>query len=226
MLNAKPPYRLSFSLVLASGLLLAQPVGSLAASQVECRPSSDGGWACSPLEANSALPPRPATAVVRPSEPARPQVADTPRQTAATAQAADFSDLDWVPREQLSEAQRAAIAPYCSGDYIEPARIGRDDDTPFDQLPIYATADSSSFEQGQQTGTLQGDVLLRQGRLQAQSNQASFDQNTNTVRLTGDVRLRDQGVLILGDNARMQVDTGETRIEQVRYVMHDPAPAR
>ena len=221
MLNAKPPYRPSFSLLLASGLLLAQPAGTVAASQVECRPSTDGGWACSPLEASSTLPPRPATTVARPSEPAPDQTSEAPRQAAIASRPADFSELDWVPRDQLSEAQRAAIAPYCSGDYIEPARIGRDDDTPFDQLPIHATADSSSFEQGQQTGTLQGDVLLRQGRLQAQSNQASFDQNTNTVRLAGDVRLRDQGVLILGDNARMQVDTGETRIEQVRYVMHD-----
>ena len=221
MLKAKPPYRPPFSLLLASGLLLAQPVGSLAASQVECRPSSEGGWACSPVETARQLPPRPDAPVVRADEAAPRHEDEAPRQVAERVQPADFSELDWVPREQLSEAQRAAIAPYCSGDYIEPPRIGRDDDTPFDQLPVHATADSSSFEQGQQTGTLQGDVLLRQGRLQAQSNQASFDQNNNTVRLQGDVRLRDQGVLILGDNARMQIDTGETRIEQVRYVMHD-----
>src|SRR5690606_10045397 len=69
--------------------------------------------------------------------------------------------------------------------------------------------------------TLQGDVLLQQGRLQAQANQASFDQNNNLVRLEGDVRLRDQGVLVLGDRAQMQIDSGETRIEQVRYVVHD-----
>src|SRR5690606_18105098 len=69
--------------------------------------------------------------------------------------------------------------------------------------------------------TLQGDVLLQQGRLQAQANQASFDQNNNLVRLEGDVSLRDQGVLVLGDRAQMQIDSGETRIEQVRYVVHD-----
>ena len=219
-----PPFRPSFSLLLASGLLLAHPATSLAASQVECRAdSSGGGWVCTPLKATAELPPRPGKPVVRAAEPepeAERVVSDT-RQPAARPQSADFSELDWVPRDQLTAAQQAAIAPYCSGDYIEPPRAGRDDNTPFDQLPVYASADSSSFEQRSQTGTLQGDVLLQQGRLQAQANQASFDQNNNLVRLDGDVRLRDQGVLVLGDRAQMQIDSGETRIEQVRYVVHD-----
>ena len=219
-----PPFRPSFSLLLVSGLLLAQPATSLAASQVECRAdSSGGGWVCTPLKATADLPPRPGKPVVRAAEPepeAERVVSDT-RQPAARPRSADFSELDWVPRDQLTAAQQAAIAPYCSGDYIEPPRAGRNDNTPFDQLPVYASADSSSFEQRSQTGTLQGDVLLQQGRLQAQANQASFDQNNNLVRLEGDVRLRDQGVLVLGDRAQMQIDSGETRIEQVRYVVHD-----
>lgn len=222
MAYPKPPFRPSFSLLLASGLLLAQPATSLAVSQVECRAdSAGGGWVCVPLEATADLPPRPGKPVVRATEaaPEPERAVSEVRQPAA--QTADFSELDWVPRDQLTEAQQAAIAPYCSGDYIEPPRAGRDDNTPFDQLPVYASADSSSFEQRNQTGTLQGDVLLQQGRLQAQANQASFDQANNLVRLNGDVRLRDQGVLVLGDRAQMQIDSGETRIEQVRYVVHD-----
>lgn len=222
MAYPKPPFRPSFSLLLASGLLLAQPATSLAVSQVECRAdSAGGGWVCVPLETTADLPPRPGKPVVRTPESApEPERAVSEVRQPAT-QTADFSELDWVPRDQLTEAQQAAIAPYCSGDYIEPPRAGRDDNTPFDQLPVYASADSSSFEQRNQTGTLQGDVLLQQGRLQAQANQASFDQANNLVRLNGDVRLRDQGVLVLGDRAQMQIDSGETRIEQVRYVVHD-----
>ena len=222
MAYPKPPFRPSFSLLLASGLLLAQPATSLAVSQVECRAdSAGGGWVCVPLEATADLPPRPGKPVVRTPESApEPERAVSEVRQPAT-QTADFSELDWVPRDQLTEAQQAAIAPYCSGDYIEPPRAGRDDNTPFDQLPVYASADSSSFEQRNQTGTLQGDVLLQQGRLQAQANQASFDQTNNLVRLNGDVRLRDQGVLVLGGRAQMQIDSGETRIEQVRYVVHD-----
>ncbi|MFO7705441.1 MAG: LPS-assembly protein LptD [Halopseudomonas sp.] len=126
-----------------------------------------------------------------------------------------------MPRGQLSNEQQAAIAPYCGGAYIEPERAGRDNETPFDELPVSAAADSSRFEQGNQTGTLEGDVVLQQGRLQAQSSRASFDQTNNLMVLDGNVRLRDQGVLVLGDSARMQIDTGETRVDQVRYVVHD-----
>ncbi|HCP03258.1 MAG TPA: LPS biosynthesis protein, partial [Pseudomonas sp.] len=85
----------------------------------------------------------------------------------------------------------------------------------------YASADSSRFEQGNQTGVLQGDVLLRQGRLQARADQASFDQANAQAVLEGNVRLRDQGVLVLGDSASMRIDNGETRIDGVEYVVHD-----
>ncbi|MFT6464663.1 MAG: LPS-assembly protein [Halopseudomonas sp.] len=215
-------------MLLVSGLLLAQPLSSVAANQVECRASSSGaGWDCSPLSAPAALPPRPAQAVQPAPRATEPAPVETPESaTAATpasrpAVTGDYSELDWVPREQLSSEQQAAIAPYCGGMYVEPEREGRDNETPFNELPVSAAADSSSFEQGSQTGTLEGDVLLQQGRLQAQSNQASFDQANNLIVLDGNVRLRDQGVLVLGDSARMQIDTGETRIDQVRYVVHE-----
>ena len=221
MAYPKPPFRPAFPLLLASGLLLAQPVVTLAAAQVECRAGSGGSWVCTPMKATAELPPRPGKPVVRAAEPEPSQRVSDTRPSAAPPQTKDFSKLDWVPRDQLTDTQRAAIAPYCSGDYIEPPRAGRDDDTPFNQLPVYASADSSSFEQRSQTGTLQGDVLLQQGPLQAQANEASFDQGNNLVRLNGDVRLRDQGVLVLGERAQMQIDSGETRIEQVHYVVHD-----
>lgn len=225
MAYQKPPFRPSFPFLLASGLLLMQPVSSIAGDQVDCRASSDGsGWVCTPLKATSALPPRPAKTQPSVAEEAPQRKQKTAKQTRepkAPITSQKFSELDWVPRDQLSAEQQAAIAPYCTGDYIEPPRTGRDDDTPFDQLPVYASADSSSFEQRDQTGTLEGDVLLRQGRLQAEANTASFDQNNNVIRLEGDVRLRDQGVLVLGDQAQMQIDSGQTRIDEVRYVVHD-----
>lgn len=220
-----PPFRPTFPMLLVSGLLLTQPLSSIASNQVECRASSDGsGWDCSPLSAPAALPPRPSKPAPRAVE--RSEPAATERQTPVVGApsapvSGDYSELDWVPREQLNSEQLAAIAPYCGGAYVEPPREGRDDETPFDQLPVYASAESSRFEQGSQTGTLEGDVLLQQGRLQAQANEASFDQGNNQILLDGNVRLRDQGVLVLGDKARMQIDSGETRIDQVRYVVHD-----
>ena len=216
-----PPFRSSFPMLLASSLLLAQPISSFAASQVQCTPSGNS-WSCEPIQARGELPPRPVQATPPP-----PPVSNEPVGIAASAVAAndagnnDYSRLDWVPREQLSAEQQAAIAPYCGGTYVEPERSGRDDETPFDQLPVYASAESSRFEQGSQTGVLEGDVLMRQGRLQARADQASFDQANSSARLEGNVRLRDQGVLVLGDQASMRIDNGETRIDNVDYVIHD-----
>ncbi|WP_341708581.1 LPS-assembly protein LptD [Halopseudomonas sp.] len=219
-----PPFRSSFPMLLASSLLLVQPLSSVAANQVQCRPAGNS-WSCEPLQPRGELPPRPprqapapapvTDSVVKAAETAAPL--SVGRASAST----DFSRLDWVPREQLSSEQQAAIAPYCGGAYVEPERSGRDDSTPFDQLPVYASADSSRFEQGNQTGVLQGDVLLRQGRLQARADQASFDQANAQAVLQGNVRLRDQGVLVLGNQASMRIDNGETRIDGVEYVVHD-----
>ena len=219
-----PPFRSSFPMLLASSLLLIQPLSSVAANQVQCRPAGNS-WSCEPLQPRGELPPRPP----RPA-PAPAPLTDSVVKSADTAAplsggratpSTDFTRLDWVPREQLSSEQQAAIAPYCGGTYVEPERSGRDDSTPFDQLPVYASADSSRFEQGNQTGVLQGDVLLRQGRLQARADQASFDQANAQAVLEGNVRLRDQGVLVLGDSASMRIDNGETHIDGVEYVVHD-----
>ena len=220
MANRTPPFRPLFPMLLVSGLLLAQPMSSNANNQVECRASSDGqGWSCAPMGAPAMTPPRPSRpAAVAPPLPAEPVArAAAPSSSVAPV----LHEMDWVPREQLSAEQQAAIAPYCSGAYVEPPREGRDDETPFADLPVYASAEASRFEQDTQTGTLEGDVLLRQGRLQAQSSRASFDQNNNQIVLEGNVRLRDQGVLVTGERASMQIDSGETRIDQVSYVVHD-----
>lgn len=237
-----PPYRPSFPMLLASSLLVAQPMTALANEQVDCRPSSDGaGWSCSAAQAATPLPPRPARIEPRPAgapqtaaqqdaapqqneSVQRPRKQPLPAADTTTAQTParqnEFSELDWVPREQLSAELQASIAPYCSGTYVEPERAGQDDDTPFEDLPIYAEADTSRFQQDTSTGVLQGDVLLRQGRLQAQSNRATYDRNANLVELEGNVRLRDQGVLMLGETANMRIDTGETQVNDVRYVSH------
>ena len=207
-------------MLLASSLLLAQPLSAVANQQVQCRPAGNS-WACEPLQTRGELPPRPPRPAPTPAPISETVVASASTASRSADTSMDFSRLDWVPREQLSAEQQAAIAPYCGGAYVEPERTGRDDSTPFDQLPVYASADSSRFEQGNQTGVLEGDVLLRQGRLQARADQASFDQANAQAMLEGNVRLRDQGVLVLGDSASMRIDNGETRIDGVEYVVHD-----
>ncbi|TVP87441.1 MAG: LPS-assembly protein LptD, partial [Pseudomonadaceae bacterium] len=220
MAYRSPPFALRFPLLLAGSVLLAQPMTTLA-QQVDCRASSDGvGWVCSPQSPSTSLPPRPERQVTAPHvlEPAKPEAAATSRQAAATDN--PYSHLDWVPREQLSDELQARIAPYCSGTYVEPPRSGRDDDTDPSQLAIVAEADSGQFEQDQDIGELTGNVLLSRGQLQAESQKASFDRDKNRTTLSNNVRLRDRGMLLLADNAELEMDTGATRVEGSEYVLH------
>ena len=221
MAYCSPPFALRFPLLLAGSVLLAPPMTAWA-QQVDCRADSNGqGWVCTPLSPTAALPPRPSRETVspRPLEP-RTQTVAAP-QPAQTPPASSAHTLDWVPREQLSAEQQALIAPYCSGDYIEPTRDDMHNTLPISRLPLYARADSGQFETDQETGALSGNVVLRQGQLEARADQADFDRIAGQAVLTSNVQLRDQGMLVLGDRAELAIETGATRVDNARYVVHD-----
>lgn len=208
--------------LLAMAVLSALPTLALAATEHSCSVGAGGQWLCVSEERERSTP--------RPEPAVQPKV---PTATTAIADQVSSADshqptaiatrtrLDWIPREQLSEAQLAEIAPYCSGAYIEPARLGKDDTTPFSQAPIFASADRSSYNQPEQITALHGDVILRQSHLQFESDNAELNQLTNLGQLDGNVHLRDRGMLITGDHAQIQLDSGEAQIDNAEYVMHE-----
>ncbi|RZI68420.1 MAG: LPS-assembly protein LptD, partial [Pseudomonas sp.] len=136
------------------------------------------------------------------------------------SRSADYSHLDWVPREKLTAAQLAETGPYCSGAYIEPIRPGMDDKTPKSDAPTFIGAKASRYQQEEQVATLAGDVVMRQGSMQVEADEASLHQAENRGELNGDVRLRDNGALIVGDHAEVQLDTGEAKVDNAEYVLH------
>lgn len=218
-----PLFRRKFPL-LVTGSLLALGSASLtqAAEQFDCKVGAGGGWACAPKSAPASLPPRPQA---QPAAVAEAGAASAPAAAAGNAPArasrsADYSHLDWVPREQLSDAQRAEIAPYCAGDYVEPARPGMDEGNPNGESPTFVSARASRYDQQSETATLAGDVVLRQGSLQAQADEASLNQQTGLGELQGNVRLRDRGFLVVGERAQVQLDSGEAQVDNAEYVVH------
>lgn len=236
-----PAFRKKFPLLVTGSLLAMQPLASLsayAAEQYDCK-AGPAGWSCAPKSTTSALPPRPvhtesavssttgmAVAGKRASEsgetkasPATEQVADSDGK-GLTSRSADYSHLDWVPRDKLNAAQLAEIGPYCEGSYIEPQRPGMEDDTPLDESPMFVSSKATRFEQEKQVATLAGDVVLRQSGMQAEANEAHLYQTENRGELVGNVRLRDKGMLIVGDRAELQLDNGEAKIENAEYVIH------
>ncbi|GLX16088.1 LPS-assembly protein LptD [Pseudomonas straminea] len=230
-----PAFRKKFPLLVTGGLLALQPFASpfaTAAEQFDCQASPTGGWACAPKTSNANVPSRPdhsansvssggsaAPAAAAKSKP-QPTLVTEAGGRALASRSADYSHLDWVPREKLTSAQLAEIGPACSGAYIEPARPGMNDKTPMSEAPMFVSAKASRYQQEEQVATLAGDVVVRQAGMQVEADEASLHQAENRGELVGNVRLRDQGVLVVGDRGELQLDNGEARIDNAEYVMH------
>ena len=231
-------YRKKFPLLVTGALCILQPLLSSsihAAQQYDCKASANGGWACSTQD-NAAALPRPEHAAATPQTRAGTTSGTThPAPVARThsatsvvdsqgkvlsSRSADFSHLDWVPREQLSAEQLAETGPYCGGDYIEPLRPGMNDTTAVKDAPLYINAGASRYEQTTETSTLAGNVVIRQASLQIEADEANLYQQDNKGELKGNVRLRDRNTLIVGDSAELQLDNGEAKIENAEYIMH------
>ncbi|WP_405119944.1 LPS-assembly protein LptD [Pseudomonas leptonychotis] len=231
-----PAFRKKFPLLVTGSLLALQPLAvpfAIAADQFDCQVSATGGWACAPKTSNAALPARPVQRDSVASSKTADGRAESGQTKAAQAtlvtesrgkglasRSADYSHLDWVPRENLSAAQLAEAGPYCAGAYVEPTRPGMDDKTPMDEAPMFVSAKASRYEQEEQVATLAGDVVLRQAGMQVEADEANLRQAENRGELIGNVRLRDQGMLVVGDRAELQLDNGEAKVDNAEYVLH------
>ena len=230
---AKYIYRKKFPLLATGALCILQPLlssSNAVAQQYDCQATTSGGWACNTQESAVTLPQRPDNAtVIAPQQKSTTRAAAKPKEavpatkskgTALAYRSADFSHLDWVPREQLTTEQLAEVGPYCGGNYIEPLRPGLNDTTAFKDAPLYINAGVSRYEQTTETATLAGDVVIRQASLQVEADEANLYQQDNLGELKGNVRLRDRNTLVVGDRAELQLDNGEAKIENAEYVMH------
>lgn len=233
-----PAFRKKFPLLVTGSLLALQPLATsfvVAAEQYDCSVSASGAWDCAPKANAAQLPPRPVhegSAVSSGNESTaesstaggetanKPVLVTEAKGRALKSRSADYSHLDWVPREKLTAAQLAETGPYCSGSYIEPIRPGMNDTTNKSDAPTFIGAKASRYQQEEQVATLAGDVVMRQGSMQVEADEASLHQAENRGELSGNVRLRDNGALIVGDHADVQLDTGEAQVDNAEYVMH------
>lgn len=229
-----PAFRKKFPLLVTGSLLAMQPVAgqfAMAAEQYDCQASASGSWACAPKASSAAVPARPVHSGSAVSAGTSADKSGESKASTATlvtqsggkalaSRSADYSHLDWVPREQLSAAQLAETGPYCAGAYVEPKRPGMGDTTPMSEAPLFVSAKASRYEQEQQVATLAGDVVLRQSSLQVEADEARLLQAENRGELIGNVRLRDDGALVVGDRAELQLDNGEAKIDNAEYVLH------
>ena len=225
-----PAFRKKFPLLVTGSLLAMQPLAVpfvFAEEQYDCSASASGGWDCAPKANTAQLPPRPSHTgtVAQANGESGEQGEQTPLVTSAKgrglkARSADYSHLDWVPRDKLTPAQLAETGPYCSGAYIEPTRPGMRDTTSKSDSPTFIGAKASRYQQEEQIATLAGDVVMRQGSMQVEADEANLYQAESRGELSGNVRLRDNGALLVGDHADVQLDTGAAKVDNAEYVLH------
>ena len=177
-----------------------------------CAAGPEGNWLCTEQEPQSIATTRgkrPARSLNsrRPADPEEPRVAKV-------------LNLDWVEEQDMTPEQRLAVDPYCCGAYLEPERNYPDADMDPDQASLRVNANTTEALEGN-IALLDGDVQISQGFRQVRSDTARINQNNRQVILEGNVRFREPGLLLLGNNAKIDIDSKEVQIDDATYVLHE-----
>ena len=136
------------------------------------------------------------------------------------ARVAAARNLDWVEKQHMTEEQQAQVASNCCGAYIEPERKYPDADLDPKQASLLVNANMTETL-ADNIAILDGDVQISQGYRQIRSNSARIDQTNRTVVLEGNVRFREPGLLLLGNNAEIDIDSKEVQLKDATYVLHE-----
>lgn len=126
--------------------------------------------------------------------------------------------LDWVPHKQVPKQLQDTRCEKCAGRYIDPL-AGTDRSTRPETSETSAIAGSTE---------LVGDVInlndgvkIQQGYRHLSADSASLDRANNTGQLQGNIALREPGLLLRGEQASVNSDTGEATIDVSKFVLHE-----
>ncbi len=217
----------------ASGLLITafafSPLHSAAATpdpgQYMCRAGADGNWECGAFE--------PAPGPVR--QPQRPERTVLKRSTGKSVdvpqhlvkeyaeadepgeQVRDYPRYDWVHAANLPADSKTKVAPHCTGAYVQPSELDPDADP--ETSPLEASA-AQSIEAEGDTAILEGDVYLKQGYRELRADKATINRADRSAVLEGNVSYREPGVLLRGQYAEADMNTGAARLEEGEFLVH------
>ena len=129
-------------------------------------------------------------------------------------------ELDWVPLDELTPEQRAQVPTACCGAYIAPPRDDAESELDPEKANIFGTADYSESER-QTKFIMRDDVHLTQGRRSFRADEFSFDNVSRKAELNGNIQVREPGMLLRADNAKVDTNTGNARLENARFVLYE-----
>ena len=123
--------------------------------------------------------------------------------------------LGWVERDLLTPEQQAQIVSGCCGLYVSPSKQGGNNLDP-DTSPINVSA---AWQQHTESLiTLKGAVDINQGSRQLHSDFGVIDSKTNLADFHGNIKLSEPNLLMLGDRAQLNIESGAIDIDDTRFV--------
>lgn len=133
----------------------------------------------------------------------------------------DSRQLDWVPVENLTEAQKLTVPnSCCKGAYVPPARTDVDASLQPESAPFRSHADEEISERQTQI-QFKGNVAITQGNRSISTESASYDKETGETKFTGGIQLRDPNVMVRADSGDMNLETGDAHFNNTRFVLYE-----
>ncbi|GJM13816.1 MAG: LPS-assembly protein LptD [Pseudohongiella sp.] len=131
-------------------------------------------------------------------------------------------ELDWVPRESLSEEQLAELDTNCCGAFIDPTGRQKNElDRPADAQTRF-DAEQGLSSSSQNSVTIDGDIVVQQGYRTIENDEiTTINRTEDTVLLQGEVVFREPGILLEGSSAFIDNSAGANRVENAQYVLHE-----
>lgn len=134
------------------------------------------------------------------------------------------STLDWVPLDDLTQEQRAALPPGSCGAYIAPIREDIEAALKPDEAPIRFSANeaqSTEISNAENKRILMvGDVVITQGYRQLRADRADLDQGSGTLTIEGNIEIREPDLLILGERTKINQKEDRAQVDGATYVLH------
>lgn len=125
--------------------------------------------------------------------------------------------LDWVPQEQLTEAQQKLLPTGCCGTYISPPV--EHSELPLEQTPIDIQADSVAISR-EGIITLEGNVELNQGVRQISAARVIVDRAAGQLQIENNITVREDGLLIHAQYASMNINSQDAELNNTEFVLH------
>ncbi|TVQ72986.1 MAG: LPS-assembly protein LptD, partial [Oceanospirillales bacterium] len=171
------------------------------ASAWDCSTGSDGNWSCAPGNQQGV------------------SVAQVGRFNTPTAGASGlllnnpYAHLDWFPN-------RGTEPMLCPGGYIEPEIAYLEPNIEVGNEAVYAEADLSSADLQGGLARLTGGVIIQQANRLFTSGYGEVDNNAGTAFLENAVTFREPGLLLIGNRAETDFNTGVSSFYSAEFVMH------